>query len=115
MHEHCYQKKPIEKNICLLLRVCSSKFNRLLKRSATRKQARKGFRPLSAMQRIGYFQNLGNFLRNCLEFFWILGGIFWEFFCKIFLEEFFGRDLLGRFFGDGFFWEEFFVYNVKVI
>jgi hypothetical protein len=31
---------------------------------AGKKQARKGFRPLSAMYGIGYFQNLGNF-SNC--------------------------------------------------
>ena len=40
-----------------------------------KKQARKGFRPLSAMQGIGYFQNFGNFL-----------GIFWEF------SELFGKS-----------------------
>ena len=31
------------------------------------KQARKGFRPPSAMKGIGYFQNLKNLLRNSLE------------------------------------------------
>ena len=71
-------------------------------------QARKGFRPLSAMQGIGYFQNLRKFLRNCVEIFWIFFGMFLE----DFLEEFFGRSFLGdifwkNFFG-GFFWEDFF-------
>ena len=42
-----------------------------------KKQARKGFRPPT-----GYFQNLRNFLRNCLTFFWIFGGIFRKFFGK---------------------------------
>ena len=43
-------------------------------------QARKGFRPLSAM-----------FVINFL-------GIFWEFFWRIFLEEFFWRNFFGGFF-----------------
>ena len=73
------------------------------------KQARKGFRPPSAMKGIGYFQNLGNLLRNFLEIFWIFWGIIWKFFRRIFfggihLEEFFGRIFLGGFFGR-IFWE----------
>ena len=52
------------------------------------KQARKGFRPPSAMK----------------EIFWIVLGIFWEdFFGGIYLAEFFGRNFFG-----GFFWEDFF-------
>ena len=47
------------------------------------------------MKGIGYFQNLGNLLRNCLKFF----GIFGEFFCGDFLKGFFGRNSLGGFFG----------------
>ena len=39
-----------------------------------KKQAQKGFRPLSSMKGTEYFQNLRNFLRNCLEFFF---GFFW--------------------------------------
>ena len=62
------------------------------------KQARKGFRPLSAMKGIGCFQNLRNFFRNCLEIVWKLFGFFFGFFGKFF----------------GIFWEEFFVYVVKV-
>ena len=64
------------------------------------------------------------FLRNCLDFFWIFRGnfsrnfsgifqriFFWRnFFGGIFLEELFWRIFLG-----GIFWEEFFVYNFKVI
>ena len=77
------------------------------------KQARKGFRPPSAMQGIGCFQNLRIFLRNCLEIFWIflgiyLGGFFWRnFFGGNFLEEFFGRFFWKNFLGD-IFWEDFF-------
>ena len=67
------------------------------------KQARKGFRPPSAMKGIGYFQNLRNLLRNCLE-------IFWEFFRRIFLEEFLGEFFLGGFF-ERIFWKEFFKRN----
>ena len=52
------------------------------------KHARKGFWPPSAMKGIGYFQNLGNLLRNCLE-------IFWEFFRRNFLGGFFGKNSLG--------------------
>ena len=59
-----------------------------------KKQARKGFRPPSAMKGIGYFQNLRNLLRNFLEIFWIL---FWEFFGRSFWEDF-----LGGFFGGDF-------------
>ena len=51
------------------------------------KQARKGFRPPSAMKGIGYFQNLGNFLIFFLEFFWNFLGIF--------LVDIFGRNSLG--------------------
>ena len=61
------------------------------------KQARKGFRPLNAMQGIGYFQNLGNFLRNCLEIFWIFQEFFFCNIFGIFLEKFLG----------GILWEEF--------
>ena len=51
------------------------------------KQAHKGFRPPSAMWGIGYFQNLKNILRNCLEIFpKVLFG-------EIFLLEFFGEIL----------------------
>ena len=47
------------------------------------------------MQGIGYFQNLGNSLRNCL-------GIFLEdFFEEFFFEEFFLRIFLGGFFWGG--------------
>ena len=67
------------------------------------KQARKGFRPPSAMKGIGYFQNLRKILRIFLEIFWIFWGIFWEFFRRIFWEEFFGRNFLGEIF-----WEDFF-------
>ena len=63
------------------------------------KQARKGFRPPSAMKGMGYFQNLRNLLK---DFFWrnFLGEIFWRiFFGRIFLGGFFGRifwvDFLG--------------------
>ena len=89
---------------------------KIVDRSGKReKQARKGFRPLSAMQGIGYFQNLGNFLRNCLEIFWILGGnflgIFLEFFgghsWRTFLEDFLG-GLFWRTFLEEFFWKNFF-------
>ena len=65
------------------------------------KQAREGFRPPSAMQGIGHFQNLSNFLRNVLKNIWIFFGIFLEFFKRIFREDFLR----------GFFWEEFFVRN----
>ena len=43
-------------------------------------------------------------LRNFLENFWILGGIFLEFF----VEKFFGRIFFVRIFLGGFFWEDFF-------
>jgi hypothetical protein len=85
-----------------------------------KKQARKGFRPLSAMYGIGYFQNLMNFLKNCLEIFWIVLEFSGEFFVRNFLgemfwEDFFGRNFLGGFFGrnfqGGIFWEEFFGRN----
>ena len=74
-------------------------------------QARKGFRPPSAMKGIGYFQNF-------LEIFWIFWGIILEFFRRIFfggifLEEFFGRIFLGGFFGR-IFWEELFGRNYLV-
>ena len=95
-----------------------------------KKQARKGFRPLSAMQGIEYFQNLRNFLRKW-KYFGFYGGIFLELFCnfwgifqRIFLEEclcenvlrelfwedFFGGIFLGKFFGRNF-WEELFGRN----
>jgi hypothetical protein len=76
------------------------------------------------MKGIGYFQNLRNHLRNFLEYFWILGGIFWEeFFWRIFLGRsflggFFGRIFLREFFEEDFFgrifWEEFFGKNYLV-
>jgi hypothetical protein len=80
------------------------------------------------MKGIGYFQNLMNFLRNCLEIFWNFWGIFLEFFGEFFWrilagyfwEKFLGRnffweEFLGRNFWGGFVWKEFFVYIVKVI
>ena len=69
------------------------------------KQARKGFRPPSAMEGIGYFLILRNLLRNCLQIFWdffgnFLGEFFWRnFLGQIFWEDFFGRIFLGGFFG----------------
>ena len=63
---------------CVSFWLCVSSFD---------KQARKGFRPPSAMYGIGYFQNLRNFLRNCLE-------IVWTFFGQIFWEDLFGRNSL---------------------
>ena len=96
------------------------------------KQARKGFRPPSAMKGIGCFQNLRNFLRNrlkVLDLFWnffgiyfeFIFGLFWEHFLGgnflggMFLEEFLGRIFLVGFFGRIFlgenFWEEFFGRN----
>ena len=64
------------------------------------KQARKGFRPPSAMKEIKYFRKLGNFLDFFGNF---LGGFFW----RNFLEEFFVRNFLGGFLLGGFFCEEF--------
>ena len=55
------------------------------------------------MEGIGYFQNL----RNFLEIFWIFLGIFWEFFKRIFLEEFIWRNFLGEIFWEDFFWKDF--------
>ena len=72
-----------------------------------KKKARKGFRPPSAMKGIGYFQNLGILLRNFLEIFWILRGIFWEFLRRIFFEEFIWRNFLGEIFFEDFFWSIF--------
>ena len=46
-------------------------------------QARKGFRPLSAMKGIGYFQNLRNFFK-------IIWGIFWNCFGIFSVEDFLG-------------------------
>ena len=80
------------------------------------------------MQRIGYFQNLRNFLRNCSKFFgnfsegFFCWGIFWEkffggIFRKICLGGFFWEDFFGGFFG-GLFLEEFFGRNylfVKIL
>ena len=71
-----------------------------------KKQARKGFRPPSAMKGMGYFQNLRNLLK---DFFWrnFLGEIFWRiFFGRIFLGGFFGRIFWVDFLG-GILWEEF--------
>jgi hypothetical protein len=48
------------------------------------------------MHGIGYFQNLRNFLRNCLEVF----GFFWDL-----IKNFWG--IFGRIFFGGVFWEEF--------
>ena len=53
---------------------------------------------------IGYFQNLRNFLRNCLEIFLDFWGIFlkflWKFFGNFsegfFVEEFFWQNFLGK-------------------
>ena len=70
-----------------------------------RKQARKGFRPPSAMMGIGYFQNLrkilrifldslGNFLGHFQEDFF--GGIFWDIFWRNFLGEIFWEDFFWR-------------------
>ena len=56
-------------------------------------------KPESAMKRIGYFQNLRNLLRNCLE-------ISWNFFRRVFLEEFLGGIFWEEFLG-GIFWEDF--------
>ena len=69
---------------------------------------KKGFRPPSAMMGFGYFQNLRNLLRNCLQIFWeffeSFWGIFWEeFFGRNFLGEIFLEDFLGRIFCEGFF------------
>ena len=74
------------------------------------KQARKGFRPPSAMKGIGYFQNLRNLLRIFLEFFWIFWEIFWEFFRRIFLKEFIWRNFWEKYFGR-IFWEDIFGRN----
>ena len=77
-----------------------------LKTEFKAKQARKGFRPPSAMHGIGYFQNLRNFLE-----FRTFGGIFWGFSWRIFLEELFWRifleDFIGRYFLGEIFWEIF--------
>ena len=69
-----------------------------------KKQAREGFRPPSAMKRIGYFQKK-------LRFFWdFLGDIFLEdFFWRVFLGGFFIKDFFGRIF-----WGEFFGRNYLV-
>ena len=69
----------------------------------SRKQARKGFRPPSAIKGIGYFQNL----RNFLDFFWIFGSIFGDFFGGIVWEIFFRIIFWEDFFKT--FLEEFFV------
>jgi hypothetical protein len=58
-----------------------------------KKQARKSFRPPSAMKGIGYLDFFGNFL----------GG----FFGGIYLEELFWRNILGGFFLGGFFLADF--------
>ena len=59
------------------------------------------------MKGIGYFQNL----RNFLKIFWIFLGFFWDFFRRIFGEEYFWRNFLGGFFEriflGGIFWEDF--------
>jgi hypothetical protein len=63
------------------------------------------------MKGIGYFQNLRNFLRNILDYFWnfwrnLFGGIFWEkFFGRIFWEDFFGKIFMEDFLGE-ILWEE---------
>ena len=66
-----------------------------------KKQAREGFRPPSAMKRIGYFQKklrfFGDFLGDIF-----FGGFFLEgFFRRIFYQGFFWEDFLG-----GILWEE---------
>jgi hypothetical protein len=48
------------------------------------KQARKGFRPLSAIKGIGFFQNLGNVLAFWGEFLGSSLGVLWEFFVEFF-------------------------------
>ena len=80
-----------------------------------KKQARKGFRPPSAMKRIGYFQNLRNVLRIFLEFFWkflgkFFGGFVGGFFGRNFGRNFW-RNFLGGFFFGGIFLEDFFGRN----
>ena len=64
------------------------------------------------------FKNLGIFEKLFGIFFDFWGNFFGGFFGGIFREEFFERNILGRFFGTiflrGIFWEEFFVYIVKV-
>ena len=68
------------------------------------KQARKGLRPLSAMQGIGYLQNLEKFLGSFFLNFWkffenLLENFFWEFwgnFFGNFLDTF--GEILGEFF-----------------
>ena len=73
--------------------------------SVSTKQARKGFRPPSAIKEIGYFQTL----RVVSKSFWILLGVFLEeFFWSNFLEQFFGSNvvgeiLFGRILGGGYF------------
>ena len=69
-----------------------------------KKQARKGFRPLS-----GYSQNLRNFLKIYLDFFLIFGGFFLEFLGRIVWKELFERNVLGEFF-----WETFFGKNTTL-
>ena len=78
----------------------------------SKKQAQKGFRPLSAMSGIGYFQNQELFEElfwNFLDFSWIFfGGLgfFWEdLFGRISLGGFFGR-IFWRIFLGRFFWED---------
>ena len=69
------------------------------------KQARKGFRPPSAMKGIGYFQNLRkNFLTIFLEIF-----VFWKFFSRIFFEEFFFGRIFWKKLLREIFWEDFFL------
>ena len=76
---------------------------KMKKAKIKKKQARKGFRPLSEMKGIRYFQNSRNFLKNCLEIFCNFLRIFLEdFFEGIFLTECFWRNVLGDMF-----WEDF--------
>ena len=56
----------------------------------------KGFRPPSAMKRIGYFKNLTKILR----FFF---GFWGKFFRRNYYGEIFGEDFIGRIFWEGFF------------
>ena len=78
--------------------MASEKREILNKNGPKSKQARKGFRPPSAMKGIGYFQKLieeffGNFLGELFGRIFLggyLGRIFWEDFWK----EFFGRNYL---------------------
>ena len=64
------------------------------KEEKVNKQAWKGFRPLSAMLGIRYFQNLGNFLGILLEFFGNSLVILWVFFGDVWLGGFWFGNFL---------------------